>query len=117
MVELHKQVDWYIYCVEDNQDRIKQLFFTKILSQKIPKYNHKVLLLDTTYKTNKYKMFLIIISGVIPLNTSYYIAFVFISKKTFEIHKWLLECFKDLYEYLDIPDPDVILTDTQNSLI
>ena len=62
-------------------------------------------------------MLLIIISGVTPLNTSYYVAFAFVSKETYEVYKWLLECVKDLYKYLDIPDPNVIVTDAQNSLI
>ena len=62
-------------------------------------------------------MFLIIISGVMPLNTNYYVAFAFVLKKTFDVYKWLLEFVKDLYKYLDIPNPDVILTDAQNNLI
>lgn len=63
-------------------------------------------MIDATYKTNKYKMPLIIISRVMPLNTSYYIAFAFVSKEiTYEVYKWLFECVKDLYEYLDILDP------------
>ncbi len=86
-------------------------------SQNILKYNYEVLLIDTTYKTNKYKMLLIIISGVTLLNTSYYVAFAFVSKKTYEVYKWLFEYVKDLYKYLDIPDLNVILTNTQNSLI
>lgn len=87
MVELHKQADWYTHYVEDDKDRIKQLFFAKVLSQKIVKYNHKVLLINTTYKTNKYKMPLIIISRAMLLNTSYYIAFVYIFKEKFEVYK------------------------------
>ena len=93
------------------------MFFARMSSQKILKYNYEVLLINATYKTNKYKMPLIIISGVTLLNTSYYVAFAFVSKETYEVYKWLLECVKDLYEYLDIPDPNVILTDAQNSLI
>ena len=117
IVELHKWADWYIHCVEDDEDCIEQLFFAKVSSQKILKYNHEVLLIDAIYKTNKYKMPLIIISGVTSLNTSYYVVFAFVSKETFKIYKWLFEYVKDLYEYLDISDRDVILTDTQNSLI
>ncbi len=111
MVKLHKKDNWYTHYVEDDKDSIKQLFFAKVFFQKILKYNYEVLLIDATYKTNKYTMPLIIISGVTPLNTSYYIAFAFISKETYEVYKWLLECIKDLYQYLDIPDPNVILTD------
>ncbi len=60
---------------------------------------------------------LILISGVPPWNISYYIAFAFVSKKTFEVYKWLLECIKDLYKYFDIPDPNVILTNANTSYI
>ena len=93
------------------------MFFAKVLSQKILKYNYEFLLIDTTYKTNKYKMSLIIISGVMFLNTSYYVAFLFVSKEIFEGYKWLLKCVKDFYEYFDIFNSDVILTDAQNSFI
>ena len=51
-----------------------------MFSQKILKYNYEVLLINATYKANKYKMPLIIISKVMPLNISYYIAFAFVSK-------------------------------------
>ncbi len=80
-------------------------------SQKILKYNYEVLLIDVTYKTNKYKILLIIISRVMPLNTSYYIAFTFISKEIYEIYNWLFEYIKDLYRYLNILDLNIILTD------
>ena len=101
----------------DDEDCIKQLFFAKVLSQKIFKYNHEILLIDAIYKNNKYKMPLIIISGVTLLNTSYYVAFANVFKETFEVYKWLLKCVKDLYKYLDIPNLDIILTDAQNNLI
>lgn len=51
------------------------------------------------------------------LNTNYYVAFAFVSKETFKVYKWLFKCVKYLYEYLDIPNLDVILIDAQNSLI
>lgn len=60
---------------------------------------------------------LIIISEVMPLNTSYYIAFVIIFKEAYKVYKWLLEYVKDLYKYLNIPDLNVILINIQNSFI
>lgn len=60
---------------------------------------------------------LIIISGVTSLNTSYYIAFTLVFKKTFEACKWLFQYIENLYEYLDIPNLSFILTNTHNSLI
>ena len=117
MIKLYKRADWYTHCVKDNENRIEKLFFAKMSFQKILKYNHEVLLIDTTYKTNKYKMLLIIISGVTSLNTSYYITFVFVFKETFEVYKWVVECIKNLYKYFDIPDLNVILIDAHKSLI
>ena len=86
-------------------------------SQKILKYNYEILLIDITYKTNKYKMPLIIINKITLLNTSYYIAFTFIFKETYEVYKWLFEYVKDFYKYLDISNLNIILMDAQNSLI
>ena len=83
IVELHKKNNWYTYCIEDDVDCIEQLFFPKVSFQKILKCNYKTLLIDATYKTNKYKIPLIIISKVTLLNTSYYIAFVFVSKEIY----------------------------------
>lgn len=74
-------------------------------------------MIDITYRTNKNKMPLIIISEVTSLNTSYYVAFAFISKKSYEVNKWLLECVQDLYKYFHIPDQNVILIDAQNGFI
>lgn len=109
MVELHKRTDWYTHYVEDDDDRNERLFFAMVSFQKILKYNYEVLLIDATYKTNKYKMPLIIISGVTPLNTSYYVAFAFDSKETLEVYKWLLKCIKDLYEFLIYPTQALFL--------
>lgn len=94
MVKLYKKEDWYIHCIKDDEDCIEQLFFAKVSFQKILKYDYEVLLIDAMYKTNKYKMPLIIISRVMPLNTSYYIAFAFVSKETYKVHKGLFECVK-----------------------
>lgn len=88
-----------------------------MLLQKILNYNYEVLLIDTTYRTNKYKMPLIIISRVMPLNTSYYITFAFISKEIFKICKWLFKYVKNFYKYFDIPDSNVILTNAQKNVI
>lgn len=52
MAMLHKNGSWYTYYIEDNKNCIEELFFAKVLSQKILKYNYKVLLINVIYKTN-----------------------------------------------------------------
>lgn len=86
-------------------------------SWRIFKYNYKILLIDVIYETNKYKIFLFIISRTMSLNTSCYITFAFISKKIFEIYKLLFDYVKDFYKYLNILDPNIILIDAQNNFI
>lgn len=117
MIELHKWADSYTHYVKNDKNRIEQLFFAKMSFQKILKYNYEVLLIDATYKTNKYKMLLIIIGGVTPLNINYYVAFAFVFKERNKVYKGLFECVNDIYEDLDILDLDVILTNAQNNLI
>ena len=117
MVELGQRNSWFMRHKLDGQNRIARLFFAKTSSQKVLRLNYEVLLMDCTYKTNLYRMPLCIISGVTPLNTTYYIAFCFLSSETTEDYTWLLRMLKELYEMLDIPDPIVIITDAEVGLI
>ena len=58
------------------------MFFIKKTLEKLLKTNPKVLIMNPTYKTNRYKLPLLIISEVTTLNTSFYIAFGFILHET-----------------------------------
>ncbi len=82
MMALNKRKDYWMTYKLDKDLRIRRLFIAKTTSAKVLKLNYKVLLMDCTYKINVYKMRLCIITGVTPLNTSYYVAFAFPSAKT-----------------------------------
>ena len=101
----------------DKDLRIRRLFFAKTTFQKLLKLNYEVLLRDCKYKTNLYKMPLCIITRVTPLNTTYYVAFAFLSAGTVDNYRSVLDAVKKLYEFLDIPDPKVIVTDVDPSII
>lgn len=96
---------------------IWQLFFAKITSQRLLKLNYGVLLVDCKYKTTVYKMPLYIIKGVIPLNTTYYVTFAFLSAKIVDDYCWALGAIKKLYEFLNIPDPKIVITNPDASII
>ena len=98
------------YC-SDLDFRITCLFFAKASSHKVLKMNYEVLLMDCTYKTNVYRMPLCIITGVTPMNTTYYIGFAFLATERVEDYRWILQFVRRLYEALDIPDPSVIVID------
>ena len=71
----------------------------------------EVLLLDCTYKTNKYDMPLLDMIGVDAAQKSFCIAFAFLSGETEQDYTWALERLKSLYEQVNTTLPSVILTD------
>lgn len=117
MVELCKHEDWYMACTKDEQGRINRLWFAKTSAQKILKLNYEVLLMDCTYKTNVYRMPLCILNGVTGLNTTFYVGFCFLTKEGCEDYVWVLNCYKNLIESIDVPDPTVYITDSESGLI
>ena len=98
-------------------NQITHLFFVKGSSQDILKANHEALIMDCTYKTNKYKMPLLIISGQTALNTTFYLGFAFIVKEKTEDYTWVLTQLKALYAALELPNPIVMTTDMERSLM
>jgi hypothetical protein len=60
----------------------KTTFFARSSSRLITLMNWEVLIIDSTYKTNRYVMPLCIISTVTALNTSFYVAFTFLPSET-----------------------------------
>ena len=71
----------------------------------------EVLLLDCTYKTNKYRMPLLDMIGIDAAQRSFCIAFAFLSGETEEDYMWALERLKTLYKQCGGILPSVILTD------
>ncbi len=118
MIELHNQDEWFIRLKKDRlSGRIQLLFFGRKSSQKILKLNPEVLIIDATYKKNRYRLPLVVINGVTALNISFYMAMAFIDGESIANYKWVLRQLKDLYKELNIPFPVVILTNHENALI
>ncbi|KAK0368430.1 mutator-like element, partial [Colletotrichum limetticola] len=69
------------------------------------------MLLDCTYKTNKYGMPLLDIVGVDACQRSFCIAFAFLSGETEDDYTWALERVRSLYDQCNASLPAVILTD------
>jgi hypothetical protein len=71
----------------------------------------ELLILDCTYKTNKYKMPLLDMVGVDAAGRSFCIAFAFLSGEAEADFTWALDRLKSLYQSSNTPLPSVILTD------
>ena len=117
MMALNKRKDYWMSYKLDKNLCIQRLFFAKTIPQKVLKLTYEVMLIDCTYKTNVNKMPLCIITKVTPLNITYYVAFAFLSVETVDDYHLVLSAVKKLYEFLDIPDPKVIVTDADPSII
>lgn len=70
-----------------------------------------LLLLDCTYKTNRYGMPLLDIIGVDACQKTFCIAFAFLSGQEEQGYLWALERLKSLYEICNTSFPSVIITD------
>ncbi|XP_012829154.1 PREDICTED: uncharacterized protein LOC105950350 [Erythranthe guttata] len=73
-----------------------------------------VILMDCTYKTNKYAMPLLEIIGITPVGRNFTIVVAFMSHEDADTYEWTLNCLKEL---LDGVEPDAILTDRELGLL
>ena len=73
--------------------------------------------MDCTYKTNKYRMPLLVIMGHTALGSSFYIAFAFLESEEEESFVWVLEMLQALYRHLGLPDPSVVVIDRDLALM
>lgn len=78
---------------------------------------NKILLIDYIYKTNMFKILLFIIVKVTSLNITYYIIFAFLSAKMVDDYCQIFSTIKKLYEFLDIPDLKIIVTNINSNII
>lgn len=73
--------------------------------------NSEVIVIDYTYKINRYRILMLVIMGHTALNTSFYIVFAFIKNKEKENFLWVMEMLKTLYRHLGLKDDYIIIID------
>nr|KAJ0207467.1 hypothetical protein LSAT_V11C500294190 [Lactuca sativa] len=96
-------------------NKLEDLFFAHPRSLEIWRAFPHVLLMDATYKTNKYGMPLLEIVGVTPTNMTFSIAFVYMHEEKHSNYVWALDCLKSVMEGCMLPS--VIVTDRQLALM
>jgi hypothetical protein len=75
------QDDWKSSFQKNDRNQINHLFFSKKSSHIILRFNYEILILDCTYKTNKFKMSLLIIFEQICLHRNFYVTFCFMTRE------------------------------------
>ncbi|CAG8763073.1 33003_t:CDS:2, partial [Racocetra persica] len=99
----------------DSEDHITHLFFSHNKSIKLTQAYPTVLLMDCTYKMNKFKMLLLNIVGVTSFNITFFSCFVFLKNENKEDYEWALIWVFCLFNRID--KPKVIITDCELALV
>ena len=76
-----------------------------------------ILLLDCTYKTNRFKMPLLVMVRTSYLNTTFYLGFAFLAEEKEEDYTWALEQVRNIYNEFPLPGPGVVVTDRDIALL
>lgn len=112
---LHAKGYTYLYRTDDTTNELEDLFFVHPTSLKIWHAFPQVLMMDATYKTNKYNMPLLEIVGVTSTNSTFSIAFVLMDEEKESNYTWALNCLKSTFDGYD--GPYVIVTDRELALM
>ncbi|KJZ70430.1 hypothetical protein HIM_10168 [Hirsutella minnesotensis 3608] len=95
----------------DEHDRVTAVLFAHPESLAYLKSYPELLILDCTYKTNKYKMPLLDMVGDDSCGRTFCIAFAFLSNEAEEDYFWALDRLGSIYELFGASYPSVIVTD------
>jgi MULE transposase domain len=109
---------WYLTESEDVGGRLSHLFLAYKPNAQFIAHNNEVVIVDATYKTNKFKMPLVNFVGVTPNNKNFLIGTAFLPAETVGDYKFafgslgaLYESVQQLYPNIDTMAPATILGD------
>lgn len=125
------QEEWsWAYYAPNSDDVLEGLMFFHHKSEALLKSYNYVFFLDTTHKTNRYNMPLLIITSTTACNKTFYIGFAFLRKETEEWFTWAMDIFRKIlvnqqaldedeliYPEEDVGRGKVFLTDGDDGLI
>jgi hypothetical protein len=111
------QEDQVCYNFEvDDLDRVTPHALANPASLGLLKANPDSLLMDCTYKTNRYHLPLLNIVGSTSLNLSFQVAVFFIRREREEDYTWALSTLRTWLRVKDIPAHRIIVTDRELAL-
>ena len=113
LMETLDQKKIYYECEQDDAHTVLQLAFTLPMCAKLAQAQHYIFQADCTYKTNRYKMPLMVIVGVTCTGLTFYAFFVFMQKEDFEGYVWAMQASRKML----MRSPEVIVTDCELALM
>ncbi|KAL8534876.1 hypothetical protein ACS0TY_010779 [Phlomoides rotata] len=106
---------FYLHKRCEKTDTIRDLFFAHPKSIDLVSAFPKVLLMDCTYNTNRYRMPLQEIVGVTPTNLTFCVACAFMNAEREDNYTWILSTLRSLV--VDLCLPNLIITDRELALM
>lgn len=101
----------------DPSGRLISLLIAPTAGLQLLKRSPNVLLLDCTYKTNRFNMPLLNICGVTSSNKTFTVASIFLHREVEESYSWALSVLLKIIEQYQISPPRVTVTDRELALI
>ena len=98
-------------------NRLERLFFAYPDAIQIYKKHPEVVLLDCTYKTNRFRMPLLNICAVTGNRKTIQVALCFLSGETGADYDWAIDKFEEVMNSHEIPEPDTWVTDRELALM
>lgn len=105
--------EWVFDVKRDSENRVQNLFFAHSKQIEILRANPDVLLMDCTYRTNKYRLPLLHIVGCTNLQTFFSAGFCFLRTETDGDYYWALSTF---LHRTHVPQPRVFISDDEDAL-
>ena len=114
---LHRE-NWFIKIqLNEKINQVRRLFFVNKHVKEMLCKNFEIIVMNCIYKTNKYKMSLLVIMSHTALSTSFYIDFAFLESEKEKNFAWVLQQLKALYISLDLKNSSVIVIDRDLTLM
>jgi hypothetical protein len=105
--------DWVFAVKKDDNNHVQNLFFAHQKQIEMLRANPDVLLMDCTYRTNKYKLPLLHILGCNNLQTFYSAGFCFLTNETQADYHWAIANF---LLKTGVQKPRVFISDQEEAL-
>ncbi|KAL8476987.1 hypothetical protein ACS0TY_029330 [Phlomoides rotata] len=106
---------FYLHRCCEKTDTIKDFFFAHPKSIDLVRAFPKVLLMDCTYKTNRYRMPLLEIVGMTPTDLTFGVACAYMNAEREDNYTWALSTLSSLM--VDLCLPNLIITDRELALM
>ncbi|KAL5193634.1 Protein FAR1-RELATED SEQUENCE 5 [Glycine soja] len=113
LLERDQYIHWHRL---KNEDVVLDIFWCHPDAVKLDNACNLVFLIDSTYKTNRYRLPLLDFDGVTPTGMTFSTGFAYLEGERLNNVVWALECFRGIFLRRDVL-PGVIVTDRDLALM